>query len=273
MVTTVSESGGPVAESTDSKPPKSTWDRIALPLLIGIAAPLIVAAVVAVVSSLTRGPKPVQVNIELIVDVSDEMGKRFGGSTRFKAAIAELLDFVEPRDADNLALWTSGGSCGAEGTEEVVPLGQQNSDEIQAALRELEPRGPANLGDAIVEATGTFSDPERFPAGVQKNVILLTAGRDTCDEDYLGAIEDRLEEVGEEVGLKFHFFTLNVPERLKEQLRMLQRRLPGQVEIDFAETPADLGRDIDVLDRSLPPGSTSETETPTAGPFSPSPAG
>jgi von Willebrand factor type A domain len=146
----------------EPRAPRSIWDRVALPLGIGVATPLIVAAVVALFGWLTRSPAPVDVNIELIVDVSDQMDRRFGGSTRFDAAIAELVDLVEPRDSDNLALWTSGGSCGEESTEEVVPIGQGNSDEIQAALAELEPRGRANLGDAIVEATGTFSDPERL---------------------------------------------------------------------------------------------------------------
>jgi hypothetical protein len=255
-----------VADGTEPGAPRSLWDRIALPLGIGIAAPLIVAAVIAIVSSLTRPPEPVDVNLALIVDISDQMEKRFGGSTRFTAAIAELVDLVEPRDSDNLALWTSGGSCGAEGTEEVVPLGQENSDEIQDELRGLETRGPANLGDAIIEATGTFSDPERFPADVGKRVVLLTAGRDTCEADFVEEIGDRLEELGQDVGLKLHFFTLAVPEALELQLRALQQRLPGQVEVQFAETPEELGEDIDDLEDSLPPSSK---DGPIVGPSSP----
>jgi hypothetical protein len=243
------------------------WDRFGLPVITGVAASLIVATVVAVVGSLTRAPRPQNVNIEIILDTSEAMEKKFGESTRFRAAIAEMLDFVETRDADNLALWTSGGSCGDEGTEEVVSFGQQNSDEIQAALRELRPQGPANLGDAIVEATGTFNDPERFPAGIPKNVILVTAGRDTCEDDYVGAIEDRLREVGEDLQVTFNFFALDVPERLKRQLRGLKQRLPNQVAIDFSETPADLERDVDDFEQSRPPATTpSGKGTPIPGP-------
>jgi hypothetical protein len=263
-----------VADGTEPRAPKSLWDRLALPLGIGVAGPLIVAGIIAVVGSLTRPPEPVEVNLELIVDISGQMEKRFGGSTRFNAAIGELVDLVEPRDSDNLSLWTSGGSCGTEGTEEVVPLGQGNSDEIQEALGELEPHGQANLGDAIVEATGTFSDPNRFPENVGKRVILLTAGRDTCDADYLRDIGDRLEELGGDIAIKFHFFTLDVPDALKRQLRELKRRLPDQVEIEFAETPADLGEDIDNLEDSLPPASPPASDGPTVGPSgSASPAG
>jgi hypothetical protein len=84
-------------------------------------------------------------------------------------------------------------------------------------------------------------------------VVLLTAGRDTCDEDYVEDIEERLVELGEDVNLKFHFFTLNVPDELEQQLRALQRHLPDQVEVKFAETPADLEEDMDDLEDSLPP--------------------
>jgi VWA domain-containing protein len=256
-----------VGEGPEPRAQKSMWDRFGLPVATGVAASLIVATVVAVVGFLTRSPGPLHVNIEIILDTSAAMEKKFGGSTRFRAAIAEMLDFVEPRDADNLALWTSGGSCGDEGAEEVVPFGQRNSDEIQAALRGLRPQGPANIGDAVVEATGTFSDPERFPAGVQKNVILLTAGRDTCEGDYVGTIEDRLREVGEDLSVTFNFFALDVPERLKRQLRGLKQRLPNQVAIDFSETPADLEGDLDDFEQSrlpIPPETSSPIPGPTA---------
>jgi hypothetical protein len=254
-----------MSETPEPKVRRSMWDRFGLPVVIGVAVSLIGATVVAVVGYLTRPAEPVSVNIELILDTSEAMERKFGGSTRFRAAIAELLDFVGPRDADNLALWTSGGSCGDDGTEEVVPFGQQNSDEIQAVLRGLRPQGPANIGDAIVEATGTFSDPDRFPAGVPKNVLLFTAGRDTCEGDYVGTIEDRLREVGEDLRVKFNFFALDVPERLKRQLRGLKQRLPNQVAIDFPKTPADLERDVDDFVQSQPPA-TSGTGTPIPGP-------
>jgi hypothetical protein len=243
------------------------WDRFGVPVVTGVAASLIVAAVVAVVGSLTRAPRPLDVNIEIILDTSEVMDRKFGGSTRFRAAIAEMLDLVELRDADNLALWTSGGACGDDGTEEVVPFGQQNSDEIQAALRGLRPQGPANIGDAIVEATGSFNDPERFPADVQKNVILLTAGKDTCEGDYVGTIEDRLREVGEDLKVKFHFFALDLPERLKRQLRGLEQRLPNQVAIAFSKTPEELEDDLDDFEQSRPPATTpSGAGTPVPGP-------
>lgn len=240
------------------------WARLGSPLVVAVGAPLLVAGIIALVQTVFRPDEPVQVNIGLVVDVSGQMRKEFGGSTRFDAAIAELLDFVEPRDSDNLALWTSGGSCGEEGVREVVPLGQENSDEIQDALRDLEPRGPANLADGIVRATGAFSDPSRFPAGVEKRVVLVTAGTDACDAGYVEAIEERLAEVGAELNLKLHFFTLQVPEGLQRQLRALQRRLPEQVEVQFADTPAELDEDLDDFTATLPDGPGEET--PKAGP-------
>jgi hypothetical protein len=226
-----------------------------------------VAGIIALIRELIK-PELSRVNIELILDTSKVMGREFGKTTRFEAAIAELLEIVEPRDAENLSLWTSGGSCGPEGTEEVVPFGQNNSDEIRAALRELEPQGEANLGDAIVTATSAFSDPDRFPADVQKNVMVLTAGKDTCDDDYVGKVESRLGEVGEEVRVRFHFFALKASPKVKEGLRTLERKLPDQVETAFSETPADLAKDIMVTAAAIDP-----TPSPTPAPTTPTETG
>jgi hypothetical protein len=258
----MSNDGCAVAQA-ESKP--SGWARLGSPLVLAVAAPLIVAGIIAVVRTFTAPDDPVRVNIELILDVSGQMRERFGDSTRFDAAISELIDFVEPRDADNLALWASGGSCGKEGARELVPLGQENSDEIEDALRDLEPRGPANLADAVVGASGAFSDPTRFPAEVQKKLVLVTAGTDTCDPDYIEAIGERLAEVGSELNLKLHFFTLEVPKRLERDLRALQRRLPEQVEVQFAETPAQLADDLAEFEARLPEG-PDEANGPTVGP-------
>ena len=234
---------------------------------------MIVAAIIAVVTFLMRPPDPVRVNIGLIVDISGQMDKRFGDSTRFDAAIANLIDFVGPRDTDNLGLWTSGGACGGAGSRELVPIGQGNSDEIQAALRSLEPMGPANLADAVIEATGTFGDLERFPPEIPKRVVLVTAGTDTCDPDYVEAIEERLGEIGQDVKIKLHFFTLQISQRLRQQLRDLQRSLPDQVDVDFAETPAEFEQDVEDFENGLPDGESASTDGPTVGPTGPTSTG
>jgi hypothetical protein len=249
----------------DGESRASGWARLGSPWVLAVAGPLIVAGIIAMARFIFGPDEPVRLNIGLVVDISAEMRERFGDSTRFEAAIAELADFVEPRDSDNLGLWTSGGSCGDDGAREVVPFGRENSDEIQSVLRGLEPRGPANLADAVIQATGAFSDPSRFPADVQKRVILFTAGTDTCDPDYVEEIGERLAEVGEDLNLKLHFFTLRVSQRLQRELRGLQRRLSGQVEVEFAETPAELEEDLGELEESLP-GGPDGSDTPTAGP-------
>jgi VWA domain-containing protein len=254
-----------VAESTEPVP-KSNWDRIGLPVLIGVSVALIVAGITAAVRYLIGPPEPVHVNVALILDTSKEMRQEFGKTTRFNAAIAELVEYVEPRETDNLALWTAGGSCGPESAEEVVPFAQHNSGQIRAALRELEPQGEANLGDAIVMATGAFGDLERFPAEVEKHVFVLTAGKDTCDDDYVGNVERRLREVGEDINVNLHLFALRVSARLKQRLRGLEHELPNQVETNFPDTPTDLETDILVTAAEIEP-----TPTPTPSPTTPVP--
>lgn len=259
-----------MAVSREPNVRRSTWNRFA-PLITAVAAPLLVAGIIALIRELIKPEEPVDVNIELILDTSKIMGREFGKTTRFEAAIDQVVEIVGPRDADNLALWTSGGSCGPEGTQEVVPFGQNNSDEIRAALEELEPQGEANLGDAIVTATSAFSDPDRFPADVGKNVIVLTAGKDTCDDDYVDKIESRLGEVGEEVDVTFRVLALKASPKVKQQLRTLERMLPDQVETAFSETPAQLEEDIvatvAAIERTLSPTPAPTTpDSPTVGP-------
>jgi von Willebrand factor type A domain len=254
-----------VAESSESESPKSTWDRVAVPVIIGVTVSLITAGIIAFVSNLTT-QEPVRVNVGLILDTSKGMGQEFGESTRFRAAIVELVKYVEPRDAQNLALWTSGGSCEPESTERVVPFAQNNSDPIKAALRELEPpRGESNLSDAIVTATGSFSDPDQFPVDVQKHIFVFTAGKDTCQAGLVGNIESRLREVGEDINVGLHLFALKVPSKLEQGLRRLEHELPDQVATFFPDTPKELGKDIVVAAAGINP----PTPTPIPGPTSP----
>jgi hypothetical protein len=231
-------------ESSDANGAKSIWDRIGRPVIISVAASLIVAGVLAVITYLTKPPEPVRLNYVLVLDTSQAMVQEFGETTRFEAAVAELIRFVEPRDADNLTLWAAGGSCGPGGTEILVPFGQHNSARIRAALGELEPQGPADLGDAVVMATSAFNDPDQFPADVEKFVFVFTTGKDTCGGDYVGRIEERLGEVGEDFTVEFRFFALKVSSRVKRDLRGLKRELPDQVEIAFSDTPSDLNQDV-----------------------------
>ena len=255
-----------MAESSESESRKLTWDRIAVPVIIGVAVSLITAGIIAVVSVITT-QKPVRVNVGLILDTSKGMAQEFGRSTRFRAAIAELVEYVEPRDAQNLALWTSGGSCEPESTEGVVPFDQDNSDPIKAALRELEPpQGESNLSDAIVTATGSFGDPDQFPVDVQKHIFVFTAGKDTCRDGLVGNIESRLREVGEDINFGLHLFALKVPSKLEQRLRRLEHELPDQVATFFPDTPTELGEDILVAAAGLNP------RTPIPAPSTPIPA-
>lgn len=258
-----------MTNSPEPETPKSRWAQAAPTVIASVAASLIAAGIIALVAYVLKDPPPVQVNVELILDISDQMKEKFGKTSRFKAAVEELSEFVEPRDADNLSLWTAGGACGAQGTEEVVPFGQDNSDQIRSALDGLEPGGPANLADALVRATGAFSDPDRFPADVQKTMFVLTAGSDTCDEDYVGELETRLNEIGHGVNVKLHFFALDVSAKAKRKLKRLERKLPDQVEVQTPESPSDLGDDIE--DALVATPTLTPTPTPTLTPTDPDP--
>jgi von Willebrand factor type A domain len=234
-------------------------------VITGVGASLIAAAIVAVATYLMRDPEPVRQNVELILDISRKMKEDFGNTNRFNAAIEALDEYVEPLDTVNLALWTSGGGCEDKGTDELVPFRQDNSDRIRAALGELEPGGRANLGDSIVRGAGAFSDVDRFPAEVQKSIFIFTAGKDTCGGDYIGELESRLGAIGEDIDVKLHFFGLDMPEHVTEELRDLAQERPDQIEIEDFEDPSDLPSDLPTEGGPRTPPQT-PTLTPTLTP-------
>jgi hypothetical protein len=237
---------------------------VAITVITGVGASLIAAAIIAVITYLMRDPEPVRQNVELILDVSKKMQEDFGNTDRFSAAIESIGEYVEPLDTVNLALWTSGGACEEEGTEELVPFRQDNSDRIRAALGELEPGGPANLGDSIVRGAGAFSDLDRFPAEVQKNIFIFTAGKDTCGGDYIGELESRLGAIGEDINVKLHFFGLGMPERVTEELKDLAQERPDQIEIEDFEDPSDLPSELPTEEGPrTPPGTPTLTPSLT----------
>ncbi|MPZ72130.1 MAG: VWA domain-containing protein [Nitriliruptorales bacterium] len=244
--------------------PESKWRSILPTVVAGVATALIVAAITGLVAWLLRDPQPVNVNVALVLDVSEEMRETFGSTTRFEAAVAELAKDVQGRDHDNVSLWTAGGACGSEGARNVVGFRTNNADRIISALEGLEPKGPANLGNAIVSATGGFNDATRYPPTVRKNVVVLTAGRDTCDDRFVRRIRERLEEVGEDLGVRFHFFGLDAPKKLQRRLRGVQREAPN-LALHFPETADDLADALEEAQSQIwapPTASATPTETP-----------
>jgi hypothetical protein len=219
-----------------------------------VIAALLGAAIIALVSYLLRDPEPVLVNVELIVDASSEMDKKFGESTRFKAAVDELNDLAEAREADNLALWSFGGRCEKR---ELVDFGQGNDDAIRDALGTLEPQGKADLADTLIAATGDFNDLDRFPPEARKTVIVLTAGRDTCSGGSLREVSNRMEELGEGFNVDFRIFGMDVGRRAKRKLRNLAG---PSVEVEFPKDSTDL---------DLEPEPEPEPVSPITSPLSP----
>jgi hypothetical protein len=129
-------------------------------------------------------------------------------------------------------------------------------------LVELE--GRADLGDAVTSASGDFNDLVRYPEGVSKNVLILTAGKNTCTKGYVGEIERRLKEMGEDLDVNFHFFGLDVPAREERRLRGLGRDFPS-VTTRFSDNPKGLARDLDDAGKDIGDGVV-VTETPTPTP-------
>ncbi len=162
-------------------------------------------------------PKPVRQNVEYVLDGSAGMNDVFDGHTKLDSAVAAIRDRARTLRKANLALRRFGGECD-ENSELLVDLGTGKDEEIGKRLADQAPRGEANLARAVVEASTDFSDLERFPDSVEKDIVVVTGRGDTCEEDPAGLIRSLLPP-GIHVSLQF--VGLRIPEANREKLRQI----------------------------------------------------
>jgi Mg-chelatase subunit ChlD len=123
----------------------------------------------------------VQENIEIILDTSATMRKPFEGGTKLEAAVKGLpkvLDW-QVAERDNLALRKFGGPCQENNTKLLVNFGQSNAGQIRTALASLKGEGETTTAAAVLGAARDFDDARRFE-GVNKRVLIITGGQDSC---------------------------------------------------------------------------------------------
>jgi TonB family protein len=196
-------------------------------------------AVVAMVGALAGGlyglvevlrlfePKKVMENVELVLDSSAVMNEPFDDGTKWDLAMRAVQETlsVQVADSDNLAFRVFGGSCLGESTELVLDFRQDNKEKILSALQDLEREGEPALASAIVEASGDFNDPERFE-GVNKTIIVITGGGDTCHPDAMEYIANRLRDK-EDIKTSWRYIGIGLAPAEAAQVSELADRTAG----------------------------------------------
>lgn len=201
-------------------------------------------AVLTVVAfiALVLPDKPIRhTNIELVLDHSERMREAApSGATKLEDAVAELGNVVKPADDGNVGLRTLGGGCDGRG-ELAVDIGTGHADDIKRAAGDVRPEGAAPLGAAILAAAADLGDTERFPPGVSRRIVVITAGTDSCARDAAREVRERLD--ADKLEVDFRLVGVAVPPDEQPALE----ELAGE----FHEGRAVFAADRDELRRAL----------------------
>jgi hypothetical protein len=188
-------------------------------------------------------------NVEIILDRSAGMAAKLGGSSRASVAAEKVSSFVDLRDDSAFALRAFGGACRSV-PEQLVDFDTDSAGEVKERAGQLEPRGKANLVDAIVAAASDFNDPSLYPEDVapdslQNRIVVITGSSDACGGDLTG-LDTELRDSPAGITLDYTFIGFDVgDEEARDELRQLATKVGADAV--FAETADDLERVLDGL--------------------------
>jgi hypothetical protein len=173
------------------------------------------------------------VNIELVIDRSEEINDQFGGSTKLKAIIKNINQVFgsEVSYRDNIALRQFGGSCDGDNTNLLMPFSKGNREKIVGELKNITPLGKRTLVSAIVEGTSDFNNPDKF-GKYHKAMIIFTGGVDACNHNAEELIEKRLKLYAaseNQIHVSYRYFGIGLNENEKKIYENIARKTHGAV--------------------------------------------
>jgi len=122
--------------------------------------------------------------VELVLDVSGSMAaKDLGGMTRIAAAQSAFDQVVDALpDDDQVGVRVLGASypgtsktVGCADTQQIVPVGQLNRDDIKTAVAALRPTGWTPIGLALQDAAKDLGNDAS-----SRRIVLISDGEDDC---------------------------------------------------------------------------------------------
>ena len=209
----------------------------ALSAVLGLASTALALYLGA--SSLIWKPRqPVEENVEIVLDRSENMKQPFeGGSTKLEAAVHAVETVLRNQGLaqTNLAYREFGGDCNAAlvQTPPIMPFSQNNAEAIRRKADDLVAKrgahGAANLVDAIQKAIGDFGDHILFGA-VSKQIIVITGDADACDMK-LDDVHDRLSKLhaAQKAELDFRFIAVGLEKSDEAPLNAIAKETNGEV--------------------------------------------
>ena len=134
-------------------------------------------------------------NTEVVLVADKSMGEKFDGTTKMEAAVEAIGVIGRSTSNQGLALRRGGTRCGDPG-EQVVGFGSHHGDDIEAAAKDVQPTGQADLSTAINGALDDLEAPSLNQPGARKGVIVFLGGRDKCDDEAIADVRREIEAHG-----------------------------------------------------------------------------
>ncbi|MEO0822571.1 MAG: VWA domain-containing protein [Pseudomonadota bacterium] len=160
----------------------------------------------------------------LVLDASGSMWGQIGGEAKIEIAqrvIGQLLNQMPEEDA--LGLYAYGhrekGNCGD--IEMLVPAERGTKNAIRAAVNGLQPRGKTPLSATVAAAAEEMKYAED-----RATVVLISDGRETCDQDPC-AVAEALERAGADFTAHVIGFDVAEAEDIR-QLSCIAEKTGGQ---------------------------------------------
>jgi hypothetical protein len=145
---------------------------------------------------------------------------------------------------ENLALRDFGGECGHDDSSRVlVSFGTTRRNRILKAAAALEPRGKPTLASAVISALADLQ-----PLANTKRVVVLTGHADSCHEEAVRDIKERLaayKAAGQEISLEMRFIGLSVSATDQTQIREMSDAVSGRAY--FVNTAAELNEVLEYV--------------------------
>lgn len=217
----------------------------------GFQGAVAIVGLLTAVWALSGAPKPWQVaseitastvtlsNTEIILDASAKTAAPFGAETKLQAAERAVGQYATPLNTEGIALRRAGGSC-AEAGELVVGFGADHGEEVAREALTQEPRGKANVANAVRAAIDEFEGAGYKAPDTTERIVIFMSGEDECSADPAVEIRDALDH--SEVDAVFRVIALRPSPRQLSRLKGFKRQLASfaNVEIDAPSTQHQL---------------------------------
>ncbi len=166
-----------------------------------------IAAGLALTAMIASGAASAQSNLLIILDGSNSMWGRIGGTTKIdiaKSILSDLITKLPQNVQPGLMAYGHRHKNDCSDVELMVPFHGADRTKIIADVRKLAPRGKTPIARSLRKAWSAFKGREEQ----QNGVVLISDGIETCDADPCQVvrelskrgIEVRIHTVGFDVG-------------------------------------------------------------------------